>query len=80
MVSRFIKNNFPQAQQPPPGYVHDIREIPEQMERRITIRHELPYNESPHPVYSNQMEDYAIPSYQQVIIVLSSCNFQFTIS
>ena len=46
--------------------MHDIREIPEQLERRITIRHELPYNESPNPVYSNQMEDYAIPPYQQV--------------
>jgi hypothetical protein len=69
--SNLIINNFPQ---PPPGYVHDIREMPEQLERRITIRHELPYNESPNPVYSNQMEDYAIPPYQQVqFFIKPSC-------
>ncbi|XP_059485887.1 scaffold protein salvador [Neocloeon triangulifer] len=40
------------------------QEIPEQIERRIAIRHELPYSENASTVYSNQMDDYQIPPYQ----------------
>ncbi|XP_065351721.1 protein salvador homolog 1 isoform X2 [Cloeon dipterum] len=48
-----------------------VQEIPEPIDRRYTIRHELPYSENASAIYTNQIEDYGIPPYQQMLAPLA---------